>query len=395
MSHIIPVNFNFGEDFFRWGKKRKGSNSSGTVVTEEELSEADSDLVEKGLEFISEMEAPPPYREFEPMGKPIVIPQMASKFGVPFTRAYAPILASRGIRESDFLEFIDGLNIVSTPHFMFLIMLLVAEVLDATNIDVLEIAAAALLITAVVGTLVVCKKRAKLFLKKTNKRLFHPRGLHVRIVSSKDLVEILDFRSREDLISTFSSEQVSMSVHERRMHGLNEKVHPVTFDVQEPSKKTNILAKIAAYQVSTTYKGEEKCLLNSRGKCAERLEKRDTLSSLEEPADIKKHSTKLELAKESLDSKRERINEKYDSLLEQNPEEHEKIEADRKSNLDRLSPKYNRLYQKYNRACQKSQAKHEKALKKCERRLYSRDRERKSIKRLNWILIEEATIDAS
>ncbi|KAA8915149.1 hypothetical protein TRICI_002694 [Trichomonascus ciferrii] len=396
MSHIIPVNVNFGGDSFKWGKKRRASSSSSTVVTEEEiLGEADNDLIEKGLEFISEMETPPQYSEFEPLVRPIVIPQMASKFGVPFTRAYAPILESRGIKEHDFLEFIDGLNIVSTPHFMFLIMLIVAEVLDATNVDVLEIAAAALMITAVMGTVIMCKRRAKLFLKKTNKRLFHHRGLHVRIVSSKDLVEILNLPSRDDLIRPFSSEQLSMSVHERRMHGLNEKVHPITFEVQEPSRKTNILAKIAAFQVSRTYKGEQKVLMKAREKNTKRLQKQNTLSSLQKPAGIEKHSTKLDLKKESLDTRCEQINAKYDELLAKDPSSSGKLESQRKTDLDKLSSKYDRLYEKYNQACQKSQEKHERSLKKCERKLLSGDHERKAMKRLNWILIEDVSISSS
>lgn len=390
------MNVNFGGDSFKWRKTRRASSGSNTVLTEEELlGETDNDLIEKGLDFISEMEAPPPYSEFEPLGRPIAIPQMASKFGVPFIRAYAPILETRGIKEHDFLEFIDGLNIVSTPHFMFLIMLIVADVLDATNVDVLEIAAAALMITAVVGTVIVCKKRAKLFLSKTNKRLFHPRGLHVRIVSSRELVEILNLPSRDNLIQPLSSEQLSMSIHERRMHGLNEKVHPITFEVQEPSKKTNLLAKIAAFQVSRTYKGEEKTLMKARGKSTKRLQRRDTLSSVQEPAEIKKHSTKFDLAKESLDSKREQINAKYDALLEKDPFSSEKFESQRKTDLERLSSKYDKVYEKYNQACQKSQEKHEKSIKKCERRLLSGDQERRSMKRLNWILIEDASITRS
>lgn len=358
----------------------------------------DEDFVNKGLGFIEDMQPPPPYSEYEPLSSPIVIPQLSNQFGSPFSRAYAPILESRGIEKHDFLEFIDGINIVSTPNIIFLTMLLAAEVLDATNVDVLEMAACGLAVAAVVGTIVVCKRRCKMYLKKSNKYLFNPRGLQVKILSSKELAPLLGVESRMHLLCPFDDDQKDLTIHERRMYGIKDKVYPLDFNVPPPSKAKNLLAKVAAYQVSRSYKTQEEALMKSRGKTMKQVERRDSISSVSSDEDksndegYKKYYKKRDRVFEKLDKEKQRIDERFERKLMTNEDEQRlAIEKEWEIASNRINEKYDKASQEFEDSCNKHESKQMKTLKKCEKKILSKDTERKVIKRLNWIVILPTT----
>lgn len=56
----------------------------------------------------TEVSAPP--KQVEKLSLPVALPQIAAGFDAPFLRGYGD-LASSGIRQDDWLRFVDGLNV--------------------------------------------------------------------------------------------------------------------------------------------------------------------------------------------------------------------------------------------------------------------------------------------
>jgi len=108
----------------------------------------------------------------------------------PFARAYAPILATlpNPISNPEFLTFIDGLNtaFLSSPIFQAAHVaggaLLGSQILPAQAVGgVFQVASVALS----AGVSVV---RVRSFMKKSNDKIFAPRGLVVKIMSTKNMM---------------------------------------------------------------------------------------------------------------------------------------------------------------------------------------------------------------
>jgi hypothetical protein len=54
---------------------------------------------------------PPPPADCKPLAGPVCLPQTVAGYDSPFARAFNPELLASGIEETDWLKFLDGLNI--------------------------------------------------------------------------------------------------------------------------------------------------------------------------------------------------------------------------------------------------------------------------------------------
>lgn len=137
--------------------------------------------------------------DYPRLKKPIAIPSLlnhASPFiiGVPFHRCYPKILGEFGVSHDAFLAFLDELNIMQAGHVAFEYTrdagkaIHLAGNLDPTGIT--KFVGLGVELSADLGQLAYMKgplSKKQSVLKKENSTTFHPRGLHVSIMSCKRL----------------------------------------------------------------------------------------------------------------------------------------------------------------------------------------------------------------
>ncbi|KAL2829429.1 hypothetical protein BDW59DRAFT_159019 [Aspergillus cavernicola] len=132
--------------------------------------------------------------------KPIVIPQVKKCFsgGIssPFIRAYSPILQDSriNISRTEFLTFLDGLNEVFIAN----------PVLQATGIagtvmgmiHPVEIVGMAIEVASEAGSEATSYFRTRAYLKKSNEKVFRPKGLGVKILGFEKMAEKIGVHSQ-------------------------------------------------------------------------------------------------------------------------------------------------------------------------------------------------------
>ncbi|CAK7207502.1 hypothetical protein SEUCBS139899_010312 [Sporothrix eucalyptigena] len=156
------------------------------------------------------------------LGQPVVIPRLYGGATVPFARGYAPCLGdTHGIDAVTFLAFIDGLNLVTSPHPAALALSAVAFSMNFVPHDYANAIGAITQLLADVGTKIVAYKRAQAFLARANTTLFEPRGLHASIVTTKRLRAVLGIEPKAPLLAPLSEETLELATLERCMYHLN------------------------------------------------------------------------------------------------------------------------------------------------------------------------------
>ncbi|KAI0838311.1 hypothetical protein F5Y06DRAFT_287395 [Hypoxylon sp. FL0890] len=168
-----------------------------------------------------------------PLPKPVLIPRVSPGAQIPFTRAWAPELADHEITREDFVAFIDNLNIVIRPHLAIHVVRLAALAVGFVPYDGADGIAGALEAVAELATIVMAYTRCKKYFRLMNEIYFHPRKLHAKVVSSKRCKDSLD-----------------LSFQERCLKYLSQWICELSFeDIPPPSQQTNLLARMAAWEV--------------------------------------------------------------------------------------------------------------------------------------------------
>ncbi|KAJ6484766.1 hypothetical protein C8R45DRAFT_999314 [Mycena sanguinolenta] len=159
------------------------------------------------------------------LDKPIAIPRVLQRprrffstgttWGKPFVRAYSPALEAYGITEKEMLDFIDELNIKKRGSLAWNYVATIGTTIKvAGHADPTQITKAVGHIINDVGKLgalnSACGPKANkvAYLRKANRELFGPKGLRARIVTARELREVLGMPPNAKL---------ALSVEDQRM----------------------------------------------------------------------------------------------------------------------------------------------------------------------------------
>ncbi|EOD52740.1 hypothetical protein UCRNP2_446 [Neofusicoccum parvum UCRNP2] len=192
------------------------------------------------------------------LSKPVVIPQTINMFYVrsfsPFARAYPPSFAElpNPIGEDEFLTFIDGLNNAFMMNPFFQAGFMASGMIMSVPILPVQLAGGGVQALAAIGSASITLIRGRKYLKKVNAEIFNPRGLAVRICTTKKMMGAVGMNETKLTLppledtndlefglshteSGRSTPALEGSVPEdprmRRLRALEGHVTPITFDV--------------------------------------------------------------------------------------------------------------------------------------------------------------------
>ncbi|KAN0101480.1 hypothetical protein V8E51_011990 [Hyaloscypha variabilis] len=156
------------------------------------------------MEHIAEHDSAPAYSEFAPSTspspapfKPIVIPQQTNLFHIktfsPFARAYSPTLSTlpSPIPHPLFLSFLDGLNAAFLSSPIFQVAHVIGGGLLGSQILPAQAVGGVFQVASVLGSAGVSIVRVRKYMKKKNEEIFKPRGLVVRILSTRKMMGVV------------------------------------------------------------------------------------------------------------------------------------------------------------------------------------------------------------
>lgn len=181
---------------------------------------------------------------FRRLAQPVVVPRLHGGATVPFARGYAPCLGdTHGIDAATFLAFIDGLNLVTSPHPAALALSAVAFSMQFVPHDYANAVGAVAQLLADVTTIVVAHQRGKIFLARANATLFEPRGLHVSIAKTKRMRAVLGIAPKAPLLAPLSEETVELATLERCMLHLNDNGWAAALELEARTGRLMPMAK--------------------------------------------------------------------------------------------------------------------------------------------------------
>ncbi|KAI2617146.1 hypothetical protein GGR54DRAFT_215791 [Hypoxylon sp. NC1633] len=188
--------------------------------------------------------------DLPPLPKPVLIPRINPGPKIPFARVWVPELANHGVTREDLLSFIDNLNILIRPHPAIRVVELAAFAVGFVPYDVAEGVASGLEALAILATIAMNYKRCKAYFALLNEKYFHPRKLHVKVIGSKRMMKMLHLGKKDPLVAPLSETTLDLSTQERCLKHLSQWACELSFDdIPPPSPQTNILAKMAAWEV--------------------------------------------------------------------------------------------------------------------------------------------------
>ncbi|KAH8882733.1 hypothetical protein GQ53DRAFT_618558, partial [Thozetella sp. PMI_491] len=207
---------------------------------------------------------------------PVLIPRIAPGPTLPFARAIPPaLLESHGIAEPVFLAFVDHLNLLCSPHPVLKALEIASVAVGFVPLDYGDGLAAVLQLICILTGHVIAKRRCTAYLERVNEAFFAPRGLHARIIGTKELRRVLGLPKNDQLISPLSAETVELTCQERCLAGLEARgaARLETENLALPSKETTLLAKLMAWQVRRKLSEFEKNSKRARKRALKRRDK--------------------------------------------------------------------------------------------------------------------------
>ena len=213
---------------------------------------------------------------------PIVIPQTSRALrGVyfsPFLRAYPETIKAVGISKTSFIRFIDDLNeaFISSPFFYGLMLAGTAASF------VPEVAA------QVVGGIVATASsfastanshvRTRLFVKAANREIFEPRGLQVRLLNTKKMLEAIHIDEAAFALPPlpeFNAPETQIQHEDPRrrwMQALDGAVSPLDYDAPAFSAQDDLLKKAGAWTAKKQDKKQARSLTKRREKAKKTID---------------------------------------------------------------------------------------------------------------------------
>ncbi|KAI0138076.1 hypothetical protein F4776DRAFT_654460 [Hypoxylon sp. NC0597] len=192
----------------------------------------------------------PPDTVLLPLPKPVSIPRISPGPQIPFARAWAPELADHEITRENFITFIDNLNIIIRPHPAIHVVKLVAFAIGVIPYEGADGVAGALEAVADLAAIAMAYTRCKKYLMLMNEKYFHPRKLHAKVVDSKRMMKMFNLDKKDPLLAPLTEDSLDLSSQERCLNHLSQWICELSFDdIPPPSHQTNMLARMAAWEV--------------------------------------------------------------------------------------------------------------------------------------------------
>lgn len=339
-------------------------------------SASDDEILQQALEFTHH--APPAYRSQQALRRPIVVPQINSGTGMPFTRAYAPILAEHGVSMEEFVEFVDNLNVVSASSPPLQVLDLAGGIVGFVPLQTAQLVGIGIQAIAKLGNVAVMKTRGSKFMKKANSDFFNPRGLKVELATSDAVKARVGLNPSASLTAPIGQSGGLSSV-ERKMAGLSGFVEPLTFNVPPPNAPTNKLDQLSAKQQAMKLRKQDKKVDKDRAKY---FKKGDEINSemSKKARELERELQKLDLEREKEERKRDKeLRNVYDKEREESKrrDEEAKVEKDFEKETRKLDKEYQKLHEKYDEEVRKGEEDKSKE-----------DKEGEKAQKIQWILVE-------
>ena len=207
---------------------------------------------------------------------PVAIPQVAVGLGVPFIRAYCPLLAQHHVVEQDFVKFIDDLNAVATSSPPLKVLDLVGGGLSMVPHHWAILAGHGISVSAKAGMVALSKGRTEHFLDEANAEYFGPRRLRVLICTADALRQKIGMPANAPVV--FSMQPGLMpdnqqSVQQRRMHALRGYVGEIQETAMPLTAQQSTLSKMSSKQVDRDVKKLEVRMVKDSKKASKKLAK--------------------------------------------------------------------------------------------------------------------------
>jgi hypothetical protein len=324
---------------------------------------------------------------------PIAIPQMTKGRGMPFMRLNSPALQELGISETEFIEFIDTLNIVSAASPPFKVLDLAGGIIGMVPHHWAQLTSNLLKLTAMGGTAIVSKSRTDGFMLEANQQIFGPKGLRACLITTAALIPSIKFPPQKAITLPLTLDiplESQPSFHNRLLQGLNGYVSH-TEATRLPSKKEDIsvIDQMSAKQVARDIDKIDKQMYKNAEKQMKKLQKghQPSTPSLgdESSGDT---VAKPPIRSRSLDRKMrkvehdiEKVNKKASRKMKDTKHSSDRVEDKRQDALLSLESKRERLLEKEAKQKQKSPKKHEKD---------GKGADEKMTEKLLWIYIDIA-----
>ncbi|KAI9740039.1 MAG: hypothetical protein M1818_004790 [Claussenomyces sp. TS43310] len=252
--------------------------------------------------------------------RPILIPAVLPGIQSSFTRAWAPELSNHGIDKSDFLQFIDHLNVCKAASPPLQVLSLAGTILGFTPIPFAFAISTATSAAAAGGEFAVARVRLGRYLTRINKEYFVPRGLLARIVKQKDIPQITGQSAGAPLLApvpdgVLSDPESVPSLRDRRLQALGGHIERLHLeDLPASSEERNIIDKMSAKMVARK---------------ADRNAKKSKKNAIKAREDLEDEKAKA--AKEM-----RKINEKTEKELRKHPEQSANIEYKKEAEVHKI-----------------------------------------------------------
>ena len=369
-----PVNQPYSSSQYNHAGPGNSSASTASRVTAEtsksssgvEDVSSDNQFLAQALEFTHHQ--PPPSSTQHRLARPVAVPQVAARLGMPFARAYSPVLRDRGVSMEEFVEFIDNLNVISTASPLLQGLDLAGGIVGMVPHHIPMMVGNAISLSAKVSTGAVSKGRVAMSLKKANSDFFGPRGLKVGLATSNALKAKLSMDPDAELVSALE-DSIGMDVQQRRMRALERYISPLTFDVPPPNEQTNSLERMSAWQVQRQLQASGKKALKDR----EKVMRKD--GSSEEISKAQKDFNK-EMAK--IEKDRSKAEKEFEKDSKKGGKDVEKAVWRREKQLQKLDRELEKVYEEF-----------EKENRKKKKDVAKEDKEIEQANKVLWMLVED------
>lgn len=344
---------------------RAAAGSSKSSSDLEDVS-ADNQFLAQALEFTHHQ--PPPSSTQHRLARPVAVPQVGARLGMPFARAYSPILQDRGVSMDEFVEFVDNLNVISTASPPLQVLDLAGGMVGMVPHHIPMMVGNAISLSAKLGTGAVSKGRSVMFLKKANSEFFAPRGLKVELATSNALKAKLGMNPNAELVSALE-DSAGLGVQQRRMRALERYISPLTFDVPPPNEQTNNFERMSAWQVQRQLQTSEKKALKDREKAIQKDGSNDESSKAQK--DLNKELAKIE-------KERSKIEKDFEKGGRKGGKDAEKALRKREKEIQKLDREVEKAYEEF-----------EKENKEKKKGVAKEDKEIDQANKVLWIFVED------
>lgn len=279
----------------------------------------------------------------------------------PFVRSRAPELEEQyGLSPNELLTFIDALNESFLANPALQAVGAVGSIVGFVPLASTQIASSAMSLAAGLGTAGVSFVRTKRFMKKANETIFKPKGLHVQLCKTDQMLNHIGMANNGAVFAGQQSQAILENVQteagqnpiSRRMEVLGDRVTKLTFDdVNAPIAPDNWMKKVAAYSAQ-----------RAESEQLEKLNKKQVKSE-RKPGKHERKASKAEY-------KQNRADEKVEDLMEEMEQVRMRIQS-----LDPTS----RRYEKAHKELRKEWKELEKDLRETERDQCRGDRKSRKV----------------